>query len=281
MDGNQLSASISSENPERLARSGVGQRTIEGAVIHPRFNSDQRAETSSVPRPSIGGWLYVTIAVLLPFVVVAQSPVPIPNELPAGAIAQLTRSLAEAKAYPRNPWRDTPPINADGTVNGYVEISRGDRRKWEFRMATNARAIDRTIPEQIGGYPVNYGFVPQTISYDGDPFDVLVLGPPISGGRMVRGAIVGLLLMTDEKGNDAKVVISPLAKGRPAHSLTESDRATIGDYFRRYKLLEPDKFSDVSGWGSATDGLAFVKVTHAFYQECQQVSGPTCRVVPR
>jgi inorganic pyrophosphatase len=147
-------------------------------------------------------------------------------------------------------------------------------------MATNARAIDRMIPEKVGGYPVNYGFVPQTISYDGDPFDVLVLGPPIPGGRMVRGAIVGLMLMEDEKGHDAKVVISPVANGRPAHSLTESDRTTIGDYFQRYKLFETDKFSTVPGWGSMADGLAFVNVTHAFFQECQQVPGPTCRVAP-
>jgi inorganic pyrophosphatase len=250
-------------------------------VIRPRFNNDQGAETPSVPRPPIGGWVYVAMAALLPLVVVAQSPVAIPNELPAVAMTQLTRSLTEARAHPRSPWRDTPPINADGTVNGYVEISRGDRRKWEFRMAINARVIDRMIPEQIGGYPVNYGFVPQTISYDGDPFDVLVLGPAIPGGRMVSGVIVGLMLMSDEKGNDAKVVISPVAKGRPAHSLAESDQATIIDYFRRYKLFEPDKFSEVAGWGSVTDGLAFVNMTHAFFQECQQVSGPTCRVALR
>ena len=46
-------------------------------------------------------------------------------------------------------------------------------------MRANRRAIDRMIPISIGGYPVNYGFVPQTVSYDGDPFDVLVLGPPL------------------------------------------------------------------------------------------------------
>ena len=247
-------------------------------MIRPLFNREQRAETPSVPRPSIGGWVYVAMAVLLPLVVIAQSPVNIQNELPAVATSQLSKSLAEAKKYPKHVWRDTPPINKDETVNGYVEISRGDLRKWEFRIAMNARAIDRMIPEQIGGYPVNYGFVPQTISYDGDPFDVLVLGPPIPGGSMVRGAIVGLMLMKDEKGNDAKVVISPLAKGGPAYSLTQADRATIAGYFRRYKLLEPDKFSEVPGWGSVVDGLAFVNVTHAFFQECREVSGSTCRV---
>jgi inorganic pyrophosphatase len=54
------------------------------------------------------------------------------------------------------------------------------------------------MPDQIGGYPVNYGFVPQTVSYDGDPFDALVLGPPIRGGRVVRGTIVGLMFMEND-----------------------------------------------------------------------------------
>jgi inorganic pyrophosphatase len=215
---------------------------------------------------------------LLPFVFFAQAPTEIPNELPAFATSQLTRSLAEAGSFPKHVWRDTPPMNDDGTVNSYVEIPRGDRRKWEFRIAANARAIDRVIPEQIGGYPVNYGFVPQTISYDGDPFDVLVLGPPIAGGRMVRGVIVGLMFMNDEKGYDAKVVVSRATGNRPDHSLTDQDRRDIGSYFERYKLFEAGKFSNVPGWGSVADGLALVRITHAFFQECRQVSQPTCRL---
>ena len=55
---------------------------------------------------------------------------------------------------------------------------------------------------------MNYGFVPQTVSYDGDPFDILVLGPPLAGGSLVRGIIVGLMQMEDEKGLDSKVVVS-------------------------------------------------------------------------
>ena len=67
-------------------------------------------------------------------------------------------------------WRDNAPINDDDTVNVFVER-----------------------------------FVPHTVSYDGDPFDGLVLGPPLEGGRMVRGVIVGLMLMEDEKDLDSKV----------------------------------------------------------------------------
>ncbi|HEU4687205.1 MAG TPA: inorganic diphosphatase, partial [Vicinamibacterales bacterium] len=107
-----------------------------------------------------------------------QAPAAPPSSLPATGVAALSKSLQAAGPHPRHLWRDTAAINADGTINGYVEIARGDRRKWEFDMAKHQRAIDRVIPEDPGGYPVNYGFVPQTVSYDGDPFDVLVLGPP-------------------------------------------------------------------------------------------------------
>ena len=202
----------------------------------------------------------------------------ISSELPGFAAAQLTTSLSASKAHTKHIWRDTPPINEDGTVNGYVEIARGDRNKWEFNMATNARAIDRVIPESVGGYPVNYGFVPQTVSYDGDPFDVLVLGPPIEGGSLVRGAIVGLLLMNDEKGYDAKVIASPLKKGRPEYALTARVRQDIADYFRRYKSWEPDKFSFVPGWGTGADGLSLIQMTHAFFLECRQDTTTSCRV---
>lgn len=176
-------------------------------------------------------------------------------------------------------WRDTPPRNADGTVNAYIEIARGDRRKWELSMAANARAIDRVIPAAVGGYPVNYGFVPQTVSYDGDPFDALVLGPPIPGGRVVRGAIVGLMRMEDEKGLDSKVVLSLVGDdGRPLHALTEDDQRRIGDYFNRYKQHESGKHSEVPGWGTVADGLSFVTTTHAFFTTCRAQAGQACRL---
>lgn len=221
----------------------------------------------------------VGLGLALPLAVIAQTT-EISNELPALATTQLAKSLDEARVHRKNVWRDTPPFNDDGTVNGYVEISRGDRRKWEFRMATNQRAIDRMIPEEVGGYPVNYGFVPQTVSYDGDPFDVLVLGPPIAGGRIVRGVIVGLMLMEDEKGSDAKVVISRATDGRPDYPLTDRNRHEIADYFDRYKLFDAGKFSKVPGWGTIDEGLVLVKMTHTFFEQCQHAPGPTCRVAP-
>jgi len=110
---------------------------------------------------------------------------------------------------------------------------------------------------------------------------VLVLGPPLTGGALVRGVIVGLMHMEDEKGLDSKVVISQTGRdGRPSHALTAADQQRIGDYFRRYKEHEPGKFSKVSGWGTAAEGLSYVKTTHAFFLKCRDRAGRICSVAP-
>src|SRR5215218_2456031 len=145
------------------------------------------------------------IAALLlcvPALLAAQPSTRPPTVLPEMAAAKLASSLDAAGAHAHHIWRDTPPFDSGDLVNAYIEIPRGERRKFEFAMKENDRTIDRIIPEDVGGYPVNYGFVPQTISYDGDPFDALVLGPALEGGRVVRGRIVGLMLMEDEKDID-------------------------------------------------------------------------------
>ena len=215
---------------------------------------------------------------LVPWSIAAQGVRP-PDVLPASATSALAISLKAAAAHAKHVWRDTAPTNPDGTVNAYVEIAKGDRRKWEFDMGANARAIDRMMPTDIGGYPVNYGFVPQTVSYDGDPFDVLVLGPPLPDGRLVRGVIVGVMFMEDEKGLDSKVVLSRTdASGRPRHALTPLVQREIGDYFKRYKQHQPGAFSKVPGWGTAAEGLAYVTTTHAFFRGCRRYAGTPCAI---
>jgi inorganic pyrophosphatase len=223
--------------------------------------------------------LLALLPALLPAALVAQSASHVPAVLPATAVAQLARSLEATARHASHVWRDTAPMNRDGTINAYIEISRGDRRKWEFDVAANARAIDRVMPESLGGYPVNYGYAPQTVSYDGDPFDVLVLGPALPGGTVVRGMIVGVMEMEDEKGLDSKVVVTPLADdGRPAQALTAADRQRIGDFFRRYKEHEPGAFSKVGGWGTAADGRAFIAMTSAFFRVCRIRTAQSCEV---
>ena len=204
------------------------------------------------------------VVVLAAVVQAAAAP---PDTLPAAAAAKLRESLKSAAAHKQHVWRDTPPLEGS-LLNGYIEIPLGGRQKFELNMAKNAPAVDRVIPEKVGGYAVNYGIVPQTVSYDGDPFDVLVLGPPIPTGRLVKGVIVGLMHMRDETGLDSKVVMSRVgADGRPTHQLTDADRARIADFFNRYKRDDddPKTFATVPGWGTAAEGLAFVRMTHGFF----------------
>jgi inorganic pyrophosphatase len=241
----------------------------------PPVTSYDRVVRATISHLTLHLLLLVSVAACSP---AAQSPAP-PATLPATAATQLTKSLADAERHQRHIWRDTAPVNTDGTVNAYVEISRGDLRKWEFAMASNMRAIDRVLPEQVGGYPVNYGFVPQTVSYDGDPFDALVLGPPLAGGELVRGVVIGLMHMEDEKGLDSKVVLSPIgADGRPSHQLDEAERRRIAEYFREYKRWEAGKFSNVPGWGTMDEGRSYVDVTHAFFEQCRRPSASACTV---
>ena len=205
-----------------------------------------------------------------------------PDVLPAMATTKLRDSLTAAAAHKPHVWRDTPPLDSSGSlVNAYIEIPLGGRQKFELNMAKNAPAIDREIPAKIGGYPVNYGIVPQTVSYDGDPFDVLVLGPAIPTGQWVKGVAVGLMKREDEKGLDSKVVISRVgADGKPLHQLTDADRKRMADYFNRYKRDDddPKTFATVPGWGTAADGLSFLRTTHAFFRDCRERAGQPCRI---
>ena len=228
-------------------------------------------------RSALQWWVCLAV---LPVMLIGQEPSAVPNELPALATTQLAKSLADSRAHATHVWRDTAPFNEDGTVNAYIEIARGDRRKWEFDMSRTRGPSIASCPN-VGGYPVNYGFVPQTVSYDGDPFDVLVLGPPTPGGRVVRGVIVGLMFMEDEKGLDAKVVVSDGTRRAPAPHAHRPRSSGHPTYFRRYKQHEPGKFSKVPGWGSVAEGLAHVTTTHAFFSECRERSGTPCRVRSR
>jgi inorganic pyrophosphatase len=95
---------------------------------------------------------------------------------------------------------------------------------------------------------------------------------------MVRGVIVGVMFMDDEKGHDSKVVISETgAAGGPAHALTAGARARIGGFFDRYKQYEPHGHSNVAGWGSIEIGLEYVLTTHAFFAACRAQAGRPCR----
>lgn len=189
--------------------------------------------------------------------------------LPPASSSQVQAALLSTRGHTSHVWRDTPPFNADGSLNGFVEIAAGERRKWELDIGENRLRLDRVLDEAVGGYPVNYGFVPQTASCDGDPFDVLVLGAPIASGTLLAGTVVGVMYMDDEKGPDGKVIMAPQPEPPQEPSILTSElEQQLRRWFDAYKAADADRgrWSAVRGFGSADEGRRLVALTHGFYR---------------
>ena len=145
-------------------------------------------------------------------------------------------------------------------INVIIEIPlRGDPVKYEVDKDAGVMFVDRFMNTAMH-YPCNYGYVPHTLSDDGDPVDVLVVTPvPLITGSVVRCRPVGMLKMRDEKGGDNKVMAVPHDKlcsmyrevKRPA-DLPAMLLAQIQHFFEHYKDLEPNKWVKVEGWEDAT-----------------------------
>ena len=145
--------------------------------------------------------------------------------------------------------------------NVIIEIPmNADPIKYEIDKETGALFVDRFVSTAMH-YPCNYGYVPHTLSDDGDPVDVLVITPfALMPGVVVRCRPIGLLEMTDEAGGDTKLLavpidkLTPLYRGiRTARDLPESVLAQISHFFAHYKDLEPGKWVKVEGWGSPAE----------------------------
>ena len=152
--------------------------------------------------------------------------------------------------------RDVP-----NDVNVVIEIPmNGDPIKYELDKATGALFIDRFMSTSMH-YPCNYGYIPRTLSGDGDPVDVLVVTPfPLIPGVVVRCRPVGMLKMTDEAGADEKLLAVPIDKLTPIYRNVQSSRdlpeltqTQITHFFEHYKDLEPGKWVQVQGWVGAEE----------------------------
>ncbi|HJW24653.1 MAG TPA: inorganic diphosphatase [Rhodocyclaceae bacterium] len=140
--------------------------------------------------------------------------------------------------------------------NVVIEIPmHADPVKYEVDKDSGAIFVDRFMSTSMH-YPCNYGYIPHTIAGDGDPVDVLVVSqfalPP---GVVVRCRPIGMLAMTDEAGEDAKLLAVPVDKLTPMYRNVESPRDLpqilldqISHFFEHYKDLEPGKFVKVKGW---------------------------------
>ena len=143
-------------------------------------------------------------------------------------------------------------------VNVIIEIPmHADPIKYEIDKATGALFVDRFLSTAMH-YPCNYGYIPDTISDDGDPVDVLVVSPfPLMPGVVVRCRPIGMLKMSDEAGGDHKLVAVPIDKLTPLYRQIETVRdlpemtlSQIAHFFGHYKDLEPGKWVKVEEWGT-------------------------------
>ena len=163
----------------------------------------------------------------------------------------------------RIPVGENPPHE----VNVIIEIPQGGAPvKYEVDKVSGAMFVDRFLHTAMF-YPANYGFIPHTLSEDGDPIDCMVIAPtPVATGAVVRARPIGALLMEDEKGVDEKIIAVPVDKLHPFYKRVASYRdlpeilvEQIGHFFEHYKDLEKGKWVKVVRWVEPPEAIDLIR----------------------
>lgn len=148
-------------------------------------------------------------------------------------------------------------VNPPEDFYSIIEIPQNiDPVKYEMNKEFDAIFIDRFLTTSMF-YPANYGYIPKTLSEDGDPLDVLVLSPyPVAIGSVIRSRPVGVMYMEDEHGIDAKIIAVPHSKLSKLyenisdiHDVEKLILDRIQHFFEHYKDLEEGKWVKLQGWG--------------------------------
>ena len=152
-------------------------------------------------------------------------------------------------------------------VNVVIEVPiGGEPIKYEMDKASGALVVDRFLYTSMR-YPGNYGFIPNTLSDDGDPCDVICVNTrAIIPGAIIRCRIVGVLIMEDEAGGDEKLIAVPAPKLTQRYAkvfnhtdLPEITLQQIEHFFAHYKDLEPNKWVKIVRWGDAEEARNIVR----------------------
>ena len=160
------------------------------------------------------------------------------------------------------PTGKTPPDN----LNVIIEVPLGGEPvKYEFDKSSGALFVDRILHTPMR-YPANYGFIPHTLSPDGDPLDALVISrTPFIPGSVVRARPIAVLFLEDEAGGDEKLITVPVDTTFPYYvgvgqrgDLPEIVMQQIEHFFTHYKDLEPEKWVRISHWGDADEARRVV-----------------------
>ncbi len=150
--------------------------------------------------------------------------------------------------------------------NVVIEIPmNSDPIKYEVDKETGTLYVDRFMGVAMN-YPCNYGYIPHTISDDGDPVDVLVITPfPLAIGVVVQCRPVGVLKMTDEAGEDAKILAVPIDRILPWYKhwkrpddISPERLHSIRHFFEHYKDLEKGKWVKVEGWAGPDEARRLI-----------------------
>jgi inorganic pyrophosphatase len=156
--------------------------------------------------------------------------------------------------------------NPPHDVNVVVEIAQGGAPvKYEIDKASGAIFVDRFLHTAMF-YPANYGFIPHTLSEDGDPIDCMVVSAtPVVPGVVLPARPIGALLMEDEKGIDEKILAVPVERLYPFYKQVESYRdlpeillEQIRHFFSHYKDLETGKWVKLRGWVEPAEAHALI-----------------------
>ncbi len=168
--------------------------------------------------------------------------------------------------------------NPPDDVNVVIEVGvGGEPVKYEMDKAAGTLVVDRFLHTPMR-YPGNYGFVPHTLSDDGDPIDVLIANTrPIVPGAVINVRPIGVLKMVDNAGGDEKIlaVPSPRLTKRYVHVMNYTDlpEITIGQiqhFFEHYKDLEPGKWAKIAGWGDAEEARRLIREAILREQEAKK-----------
>jgi inorganic pyrophosphatase len=155
---------------------------------------------------------------------------------------------------------------APGEVNVVIEVPiGGEPIKYEMDKASGALFVDRFLYTSMR-YPGNYGFIPHTLSDDGDPCDVIVANTrAVIPGAVMTCRIVGVLIMEDEAGGDEKLLAVPIPKLTQRYAkitnytdLPDITMKQIEHFFAHYKDLEPNKWVRIVRWGDAEEARSLV-----------------------
>ncbi|SMO41486.1 inorganic diphosphatase [Melghirimyces algeriensis] len=156
------------------------------------------------------------------------------------------------------------------TVDAYIEIPTGSQNKYEYDKEEGVFRLDRVLYSPMH-YPTEYGYLKNTLAEDGDPLDILVLTTfPTFPGCVIESRVVGVLLMSDDKGKDEKLLGVPTEDPRwnhvktlediPEHTLKE-----IEHFFQVYKDLE-NKETRIEGWKGTDEATRLYQESLARYK---------------